>query len=276
MTDDAEAAFSAVADELRVRILRELWDADDPLSFSELRERVDVQDSGRFNYHLGELRGLFVEQTEDGYDLRFAGRKLVGSLHSGVYTETGGMVGPQSVDGTCVLCGSDLEAVYEDQVGKVDCTDCEVTIIQTGVPPAFVDGREDDLAAAIDGYVRTTSRSLLDGFCPTCSGPTAGHLAENDYGPQAVVNCERCGISFSGLAAWVAVDHPAVLSFYDDHDRSVRDTPLWHLDWLADAEWVDGAAGDRATVEVRLDDERLRVTVTDDLAVTAVDRAQTD
>jgi hypothetical protein len=278
MNEDAEAAFAAVADELRVRILRELWNADDTLSFSELRERVGVRDSGRFNYHLGELRGRFVEKDEDagGYDLRFAGRKLVGGLHSGAYTEAAEPVGPQPVDGSCVACGGDLEAVYEDQTGKVDCTDCEVTLIQTGVPPAFVDGREDDLAAAVDGYVRTTSRSFLDGFCPTCSGPTGGRLEDSEYGPQAVVECERCGASFYGLAAWVGVDHPAVVSFYDDHDRSVRDTELWRLDWLADAAWVDGADGDRVTVTVELDGEALRLTVADDLAATAVERTETD
>jgi hypothetical protein len=277
MNEDAEAAFAAVADELRVGILRELWHADEPLSFSELRERVGVRDSGRFNYHLGELRGRFVEKTGDGYDLRFAGRKLVGGLHSGAYTEEAEPVGPQPVDGSCVACGGDLEAVYEDQVGKVDCTDCEVTLIQTGVPPAFVDGREDDLAAAVDGYVRTTLRSFLDGFCPTCSGPTAGHLDDSEYGPEAVVECERCGASFYGLAAWVGVDHPAVLSFYDDHDRSVRDTRLWHLDWLADAEWVGegGGGDDQVVVAVELDDEALRLTVDDRLAVTDADRTET-
>jgi DNA-binding transcriptional ArsR family regulator len=109
MNEDAEAAFAAVADELRVGILRELWHADEPLSFSELRERVGVRDSGRFNYHLGELRGRFVEKTGDGYDLRFAGRKLVGGLHSGAYTEEAEPVGPQPVDGSCVACGGDLE-----------------------------------------------------------------------------------------------------------------------------------------------------------------------
>ena len=278
MTDDAEEAFAAVADELRVRILRELWDADDPLSFSELRERVGVRDSGRFNYHLGELRGRFVEKDDaGGYDLRFAGRKLVGSLYSGAYTKAAKSVGPQPVDGSCVACGGSLEAVYEDEAGKVDCTDCEVTLIQTGVPPAFVDGREDDLAAAIDGYVRTTLRSFLDGFCSTCSGPTTGRLRDSEYGPQAVVECERCGASFRGLAAWVGVDHPAVVSFYDDHDRSVRDTALWHIDWLADAEWVgDGNAADRAAVTVELDDEQVRLTVDANLAVTAVERTETD
>lgn len=276
MSEDAEAAFAAVADELRVRILRELWDAGDPLSFSELRARVDVRDSGRFNYHLGELRGRFVEKREGGYDLRYAGRKLVGGLHSGAYTEETEPVGPQPVDGSCVACGGALEATYEDQVGKVDCRDCDVTLIQTGVPPAFVDGREDDLAAAVDGYVRTTLRSFLDGFCPTCSGPTAGRLeaGENEMGPRAVVECERCGTSFYGLAAWVVVDHPAVLSFYDDHCRSVRDTPLWRLDWLDASEW-DGGSRDRAAVTVQLDGEALRLTVDDALAVADVDRAET-
>jgi DNA-directed RNA polymerase subunit RPC12/RpoP len=263
MSEDAEDAFAAVADELRVRILRELWDADDPLAFSELRDRVDVRDSGRFNYHLGELRGRFVERGEDGYALRFAGRKLVGALYSGVYTEDVGRIGPQPVEGSCVNCGSALEAVYEDEHGKIDCTDCEVTVVMSGIPPAFVEGREDDLAAAIDGYVRTTQRSFLDGFCSACSGPTTGRLTEGEFGPRAVLTCERCGSKFHGLAGWVAMDHAATVAFYHDHDRDLHDIPTWELGWLDAAEWD----GDRALLTVELAGDELRLTVDDSLAV---------
>ncbi|MFB6269454.1 MAG: ArsR/SmtB family transcription factor, partial [Halobacterium sp.] len=147
MTDDAEDAFAAVADELRVAILRELWDADGPLAFSDLRGRLDVRDSGRFNYHLGKLRGRFVEQTEDGYRLTLAGRRLVGALYSGVYTEDE-TVGPTPVDGSCFECGGPLRARYEDQSAVVDCADCGMTVVGSEMPPAFVDGREDDLASA--------------------------------------------------------------------------------------------------------------------------------
>jgi hypothetical protein len=263
MSEDAEAAFAAVADELRVRILRELWDADGPLAFSELRDRVDVRDSGRFNYHLGELRGRFVESGDDGYDLRYAGRRLVGALHSGVYTDEVEAVGPQPVDGACHECGADLVAVYEDETGQIDCTGCDVTLVHTDVPPAFVEGREDDLAAAIDGYVRSTQRKVTAGFCSACSGPVAGRLEDTDYGPQGVFECERCGSTFYALAVGLALDHTATISFFADHGRDLRDVPIWEFARHCRGEWD----GDRALVTVELDGDDLHLTVDESLTV---------
>ncbi|NIB98187.1 winged helix-turn-helix domain-containing protein [Halobacterium sp. R2-5] len=268
MSGDAEAAFGAVADELRVRILRELWDAEGALAFSELRERVDVRDSGRFNYHLGKLRGRFVEQTDDGYELRYAGQQLVSALYSGVYTEDAS-VGPSPVDGSCFDCGGDLEARYEDEHGHVECTDCGMNVVMGGVPPAFVDGREDDLATAIDAYLRTQIRQCTAGFCPECSGPTTGRLAVSDYGPQAIFECGRCGGEFQGTASMVALEHPAVVAFYREHGRDVREVPVWKLDWVAQPEWD----GDEARVTVAVDGDELALTVDESLSVSGAERA---
>lgn len=266
MSDDAEAAFGAVADELRIRILRALWEADDPLSFSALRERVDVDDSGRFNYHLGKLRGRFVEQTADGYELRFAGSRLVGALYSGVFTEEAS-VGPVPVDGTCTNCGGDLEASYEDERGRVDCTNCDVVLLSGGVPPAFVDDREDDLATALDGYFRTMLREVRAGFCTQCSGPVAGRLEhDTDHG--------RCS-SASAVAGRSAGLRPpshsttAVVSFYYEHGLDVRTVPNWEVDWLHDA--TDD--GDAARVAVALDGDELELVVDESLAVSTAERA---
>jgi ribosomal protein S27AE len=268
MSEDAEAAFAAVADELRVRILRELWDADGPLSFSELREAVGVDDSGRFNYHLGELRGRFVEKTGDGYDLRYAGRRLVGALHSGVYTDEA-TVEPTAVDGECVRCGGRLEAAYEDEQARVTCTDCGIHVVSVGIPPAFVDGREDDLATAIDGYVRTMSRQFVAGFCSSCRGRTSGRLErDEEHGPRAVLECERCGNSFHGFVTAAVIDHSEVLSFYRDHGLNARDVPIWEMDWVYEAE-LDG---DRAVVTVPLGGDELELTVDDSLSVVAAER----
>lgn len=40
-----------------------------PLSFSALRETVDIRDSGRFPYHLQELTGHLLIHSTDGYSL---------------------------------------------------------------------------------------------------------------------------------------------------------------------------------------------------------------
>lgn len=268
MSEDAEDAFAAVADELRVRILHELWDADDPVSFSELRDRVDVRDSGRFNYHLGELRGRFVEQREDGYDLRFAGRELVGALHSGVFTEEAS-VDPQPVDGDCVVCDGSLEASYEDEQARVTCTDCGIHVVSVGIPPAFVDGRTDELATAIDGYVRTMARQFAAGFCSVCRGRTVGRLErDEDHGPRAVFECQRCGNAFHGFVTAAVLDHTEVLAFYHDHGIDARDVPVWEMGWTTDAEFD----GENAVVTVALDGDELTLTLDGSLSVVGAER----
>lgn len=91
MPTDARAAatspstavlFDLLSDETRLAIVRTLYrhgrdDPDGPgLSFSTLGDRLDVEDSGRFNYHLRRLRGPLVEKRGDGYALTPLGYRL--------------------------------------------------------------------------------------------------------------------------------------------------------------------------------------------------------
>ena len=66
--------FSLLANEDRLAILKTVVRADEreetPLSFSTLREAVDIRDSGRFSYHLRELTGHFLTHSADGYSLQ--------------------------------------------------------------------------------------------------------------------------------------------------------------------------------------------------------------
>jgi hypothetical protein len=65
--------FSLLANEDRLAILKAVVHADErgetPLSFSSLRETVDIRDSGRFSYHLQELPGHLLTRSADGYSL---------------------------------------------------------------------------------------------------------------------------------------------------------------------------------------------------------------
>jgi len=67
--------FELLSDETRVRIVSVLyrrWQRapEDPcLPFSVLCDRVNAEDSGRFNYHLDRLRGHLVREYDDGYTL---------------------------------------------------------------------------------------------------------------------------------------------------------------------------------------------------------------
>ncbi len=66
-------ALAVLGDETRIAILRVLADAEEPLAFSQLRRRAGIDDAGRFNYHLSELREYFVREADGGYALREAG-----------------------------------------------------------------------------------------------------------------------------------------------------------------------------------------------------------
>lgn len=65
--------FSLLANEDRLAILDAVVRANDrgdtPVSFSALRETVDIRDSSRFSYHLQELTGHFLTRSSDGYSL---------------------------------------------------------------------------------------------------------------------------------------------------------------------------------------------------------------
>ncbi|QPV61769.1 helix-turn-helix transcriptional regulator [Halosimplex litoreum] len=75
--DDPAEAFDVLGDQTRLSILRALADADEPLSFTRLRERCGVADSGRFSYHLRRLCEYFVRETGDGYELGHAGSRVI-------------------------------------------------------------------------------------------------------------------------------------------------------------------------------------------------------
>jgi hypothetical protein len=102
VNEEFTGALSVLTHEMRVRILRTLADADDALSFTELKSRVDAADSGRFNYHLRELCDHFVRESDDGYSLSYRGKSLVIAGASGV--SVGDSEATRGSSG-CPVCG---------------------------------------------------------------------------------------------------------------------------------------------------------------------------
>jgi len=110
--DDPTDPLALLGHELRIEILRALADADRPLPFSTLRERVDERDAGRFNYHLTELCRYFVRETDDGYELGPAGTRVVDV--SGHAADGGATPATDpTADGECPVCGErDCERLF--------------------------------------------------------------------------------------------------------------------------------------------------------------------
>ncbi|WP_121821152.1 winged helix-turn-helix domain-containing protein [Halostella salina] len=273
-----EAAFSLLSNETRFAILRALYDADErSLSFSDLRERTGVRDSGQFNYHLGKLVGVFVREVDDGYALRYAGKQVIGAVLSGAYTREL-TVDPVPVDANCFECGASLAATYRNERARVGCTECDLSVTEYGVPPGLVEGYDrEDLPHVFDRWIRTQMSQQFAGFCERCLGRIRTTM-DDDPDPELGVpglshECDRCSFSSVSVVGAAVIDHPAVVAFHHDHGVDLRETPLWDLDWLvSDRHELLSTDPPRVRVVIPLGDEELRVDVDADATVDGYER----
>ncbi|MFC4405450.1 ArsR/SmtB family transcription factor [Haloarchaeobius iranensis] len=272
--EDAAAvsdAFATLGDETRVAILEALVEArrGDPeeraLTFSELRERTGIDDSGRFNYHLGKLRGRFVEETDEGYVLSYAGREVVGAILAGTYDTD---VDPESepLDDTCPFCDEGLRASFDAGEVAVGCEN-DHTVMRTSVAPsAAADRSMDDILSLAARQTYTMIELVTGGVCTDCSGrldreivPTETELSI-DY--AFTTTCRRCGAFTSSSAGAAVLRHPAFVGFCHDHGIDVVDRLPWTLPLLTDGETTRTSADPpRYRVRVEADDEVLDLTL---------------
>lgn len=261
-------AFDLAGDETRLRIVRELNDADDPLPFGDLRERVGTDDPGRFNYHLQELTEHFVHKTEDGYQLAPPGRRVVGAVLSGVLTKTMD-VEPVDVDGNCTVCGETLVASFEETRVRVYCPSCEWVNTEPAVPPAILEGWNHEAAPAAAGrWLLRKSLSAKLRLCPNCDGRLDRRLClpADSLAPDwfqgyvspatQVAECRHCGHWWHTIVERAVLVEPAVVAFHHEHDIDVLETPAWALDWIEhDLATVTGDDPLRVAVPITLDAE---------------------
>lgn len=207
-----EYAFALLGNEVRISIIHELAKADEPLGFNDLWHRVGISDSGRFNYHLGELEGHFVRKASDGYVLLEAGQNVVHAVYSGVLTER-----PERrrerIDEPCPLCGEPVEVevtnrglarfcvacdgVYGSRVVEGERTPAERGFSGTiPLPPAAFEER-----TLPDAY--RTGQILLNlrmmhrarSICHHCAAPLEHEVEvceDHDMEPGGV--CSSCGV----------------------------------------------------------------------------------
>lgn len=265
---DAADAFSLLGDPLRLDIVRALWEAGrgNAVPFSELYDRVDASDTGKFNYHRQQLVPHYVRKSEDGYRLTQAGERVARAVNAGTYTERTEMEG-FDVRGACYDCGAaDLRGEYVGGRFRIDCRACDNRVLNVGVPPSAARGRGP--SAFVDAYevwARTRVEQATNGVCPICSGPMEPGLSRPiretlDIDVQAVFDCTVCDrrvVSYFGtLALW----HEEVESFLRERDGSLLERPYWA---------VEQAMTDRHATLVSEEPFRYRVTFpTDDDACT--------
>jgi DNA-binding transcriptional ArsR family regulator len=286
VTRDSQAvsdAFAALGDETRVAILEAFVEArrgdpqDPALSFSEVRERAGVEDSGRFNYHLGKLRPRFLEERDDGYELTYAGREVVGAILSGM-PDPDLVRGPEPLDDDCPICGDGLRGEYVDGDVSVECEREHTMIVATLPPAAAADRTLSEIVALTARRLYSQLELVTAGVCHICSGPLEraieaadgdGEVSDFAYWTQ----CERCGETTSSIPTVAVLHDPAFVSLLHDHGVDVRERLPWTIPGLLDAETRrTGEDPPQYELAVEVNDDVLEVTLDErgDVAATEI------
>ncbi|AUX08844.1 HTH domain protein [Halalkaliarchaeum desulfuricum] len=289
---DPEEAFTALADDNRIAILRALWEADGhEASFSQLRDAVGMRDSGQFNYHLDKLVGTFVAKTETGYELTEAGTWVNGAIERGSYTLEGSLE-PITLDHPCRTCGDTRTLYYEGETVRIECETCPVKS-QFALPPSvLIDVGRDEIPEVAGRYLRSMFQHLDNSFCWYCDGRvevTVEPAVDPDEEPpedapdglfEQVVDfpvvrydCRRCGASPVGGLSQSLLDHPAVVAFHSEQDKTIDGHEIWEYAAIdTDRARIRSRDPFQAVVTYREDGETLSVVVDDSLSVVDVDR----
>lgn len=281
---DPAAAFAALSDSTRVDIVRALLDRqrerpDDPaLAFADLRKRVGVRDSGRFRYHLNELRDRFVEKTDGAYRLTEAGVEVGAAILAGTYNGRES-IGPVELDSECPLCGTAAVGRYDDGRLRVTCGE-DHALFEWPVPPsAAADASIDEVIDAATALVRRAVDLTETGTCPKCYADVETRILGPEHGatdsPILYGQCDACGGRLAAHAGFRLLIDPDVAAFYRRHGRSVRDEYVWELEFVRDdAVSVPDDEETAAAFALTLDGERLRIALDESAAVIETDRAE--
>ena len=285
MTDEeptVEKLFRLLGNETRMGIVQALWDEFDfnayviesreGTPFATLRERTGVEDSGNFNYHLGQLSGVLVEDLEDGYVLTPLGYNLMRAIERYATFEYD-TVDEQVLDDPCPFCGGDLVADYRREILGVRCRDCpglaldgNFTFVQlpaTGAQHLSMPGLLD--AATLAMFSKITAS--FHGVCWECHAPMErtfevceehepdfeGICAACDLRYRTLVraNCPNCGTGGRGPVLEYAIVSSAVRALFADAGLGPEQVGPWNYR-LAAFESVAGTTVETDPIAVEI------------------------
>ncbi|MDS0283702.1 DUF7351 domain-containing protein [Haloarcula onubensis] len=239
--------FRLLADDTRVSILRAVAVAQfelegagagaAELAFSEVYEHVDVENTSKLSYHLGELTGTYLRKTDDGYSLSHAGERIVRFILSENY-ERPESFGPEPVGGVCVFCGEEtLEASLSQQFFRIDCTACEQQVTGQPITPAQIRTRDgDSLVQSVKLRSAEDARQIRRGMCPECGAHLSADVVAVPESPlpdadSLVVTstCEECLREYNSPLTYSVVYHPASVAFHWERGIDVTRRGIWEF-----------------------------------------------
>ena len=306
----ATDAFALLGNETRVAILLALWEEYDPhtseniVPFSEIFDRVNYDDPGTISYHLQELTGQFIRQYPDGggYELLVPALRFIHAVIAGAGVQDGDLELTE-IDQPCPFCDAPTAITYQEGLVVHVCTECEgVTTGEdirgylSAVPfdPAGLTNRSpEEIRAASRVAAWRQTQIMFDGLCPACSGPVNSWLeCCTDHDSTGI--CDQCGAQFASLARFecqtcknhnvsspkaLALFHPTVMAFYEEHGVSMRlhaeeFETVRRVFGLMDTHDVDVVVTDppRAEVTVTCSGDEMRLVFDETASVTEVHR----
>lgn len=299
-----EDALAVLGDETRLQILKTLGETGDPLTFTELFDRVEYEGPSNFNYHLKQLTGYFIHKTDKKYVLRQAGRRVIEAVFAEAPAEDADMERTQ-VDWPCFLCGAPGEVSYRDGHVGLYCSACGGT--RNGTSPTaagrVVEGT--DVLGYLDlppaGVMDRTPRELIDaasvwgttgamawarGVCSGCAAPLDRTVTVCEYHDESGDRCDECGQRFAVSIRYnctncifneiapfstCLLDNTDLISFMADHDIDLLGPNGFHLSALE--ETVLSADPFEARFTFTADGESISLTV-DGFSVVDVSRRE--
>lgn len=280
-----DEVFGMLASDVRMSILLALGNPPGrTMTFSELYEATEVDDSGNFSYHLNELVGTFVRKETDGYQLMHAGEQVFGAVHAGTHRAKA-TVPATRFGGTCQLCGSSLLFEYRDEFVRVFCSECEAGRTFPFPPGIVPEYAIEDLPGVSARWFRTQIQRTVDGFCSVCAGPIEGELTggvrPDQTPPQpsmAAFECRKCGKTVRVSVATIVTFHPVVEGFLFEHGFDTRTAPHSEV-WDAldrTAEMVCSRKPLAIEVMFGHESERITAVVDSTASVASVERRRND
>jgi hypothetical protein len=219
-----EEAFALLGHEIRLAILRAFFDRYAPvdpdsrsevrdrraLSYAELMAATDMEDSGKFNYHLGKLRDAYVEKVEEGYVPTASAIALYEAVVANRPTES--ILVDFDIDEACPNCTSGLRGQYEQEFLTVECPACDLFWGATyRFPKNGLAVREGEgvYEALYDRMMHHVGLART-GQCPSCAGLTSATVPRERLDDESTPTVEMA----CGTCSWlVTVDVVSALQF---------------------------------------------------------------
>ncbi|ELY77209.1 DUF7351 domain-containing protein [Natrinema gari] len=284
----SEEAFALLGHKIRLDILRAFFERYSPvdpdsrsdvreqrtLSYAELMAATDMEDSGKFNYHLDKLRGVYIEEIAEGYVPTASAIALYEAVIANRPTES--IPTDFDIEESCPNCGSRLRGKYEQEFLTVECPACDLFWGATyRFPKNGLAVREGEgiYKALYDRMMHHVGLART-GQCPSCAGITSVTVPrerlDEDSTPTAELTCETC--------SWfITVDIVSALQFEPQVTKALIElgVPLSKSSSMRATEqvlpdvtgWVSSDDPLYATISITYDDAVAEITVSDELKI---------